>query len=193
MKSTFTLVALVMAGEAMPVVGWTQVLTTGGTAGSSINDGANIGAGNHTGASVNFSNPEADQIRTRLGGSGQAVAKQNTIGQLRQAGTVSTNNVTTTPAMTGATGSVHGNTAGAVRATREVRGAATVADILPRGSASYTYYPEAQVYFSSTTKTYYYSRKGRWYSSTSLPTGVKLTNGRSVQLNGNGAASVMTP
>jgi hypothetical protein len=189
MKTTLTLVALLMAGEVMPVAGWTQVLTTGGTAGSSINDGGNIGAGNHTGASVNFNNPEADQIRTRLGGSGQAIAKQNTIGQLGQAGTISTDNVTTTPAMTGATGSVHGNTTTAA----QVKGAATVADILPRGSASYTYYPEAQIYFAPHTRTYYYSQKGRWYSSTSLPAGVKLGNSRVVRLNGNGAASVTTP
>jgi hypothetical protein len=189
MKTTFTLVALLMAGEAMPASAWTQVLTTGGTAGSSINNGANIGAGNHTGASVNFNNPEADQIRSKLGGSGQALAKQNTVGQASQVKGAVTDNVATTPAMTGATGSVHGNTTTAA----QVKGAATVADILPRGSASYTYYPEAQVYFAPNTRTYYYSQKGRWYSSTSLPAGVKLGNSRMVQLNGNGAASVTTP
>ena len=185
---TFTLVAMLMAAEVLPVAGWTQVLTTGGTVGSSINNGANIGAGNHTGASVNLDNnvTEAGQIRGKLGVQGTTTARQNTLmGQ----NTTAVDGATTTPAEMGATGSVHGNT----HTATEVKGAATVADILPRGSASYTYYPEAQVYFAPTSKTYYYSQRGRWYSSTNLPAGIKLGNSRTMQLTGNGAASVTTP
>lgn len=183
----FTLVAMLMAAEVLPMAGWTQVLTTGGTVGSNINNGANIGAGNHTGASVNIDNvTDAGQIRGKLGVQGTANARENTLmGQ----NTTTVDSVATTPAEMGATGSVHGNT----HTATEVKGAATVADILPRGSASYTYYPEAQVYFAPTSKTYYYSQKGRWYSSTNLPAGVKLGNSRTMQLNGNGAASVTTP
>jgi hypothetical protein len=169
-----TLTAMVAASTV-----FAQVLTTGGTAGSSINAGANIGAGNHTGASINADEPEAAQIRGKLGVSGQAVARENTTGQ------TGTDNPANVPAMSGATGSQNGIAVHATTRVHQEIGTTTVQELLPLGAASYTYYPEAQVYLSPGTKTYYYTQQGRWYSSTSLPAGVTLGNSRTLQMSGS--------
>ncbi|HEX2858748.1 MAG TPA: hypothetical protein VHP58_00880 [Alphaproteobacteria bacterium] len=179
---TFTAMVMALAGGAASIAA-AQVLTTGGTAGSSLNNGANIGAGNHTGASVDTNNPTSSDIRAKVGVQGTAQARDN----------LSNNPVpnTTTPAEMGPGNTGAGSVQGSTHTAAQVKGAARLADVLPKGSASYTYYPKAQVYYSPGTSTYYYSQRGQWYSGNAIPAGVNLGTGSTVKLNGKG--TITTP
>lgn len=136
-----------------------------------------------TGANANIENPTAADIRAKVGAQGTAQARSNMVNN--PAANNMNGNVATTPAEMGL-----GNTgAGSMHTAAQVKGAANLTDVLPKGTASYTYYPQAQVYFSPGNQTYYYSQRGQWYSGSSLPAGVNLGTGSTVQLNGNGTVT----
>jgi hypothetical protein len=48
----------------------------------------------------------------------------------------------------------------------------------------YTYYPSSQIYYSPVRRGYYYPYSGGWRFGVSLPSGISLGNGISIELGG---------
>jgi hypothetical protein len=78
---------------------------------------------------------------------------------------------------------------GAATARSARGGAVSVQGLLPTESASYRYYPSAEVYFSPATSTYYYRQNNRWFSGAGVPAGVTLGKYRTVRMTGTATAA----